>query len=280
MAIESFPPTDPDQPEPDTRPLLNRATQQLYPMGELFGIITVSAAMSDRSGKMVRPDGMTPATALLSADWESLRGFAELLDKNALKKAAGKFGFNRNFLFRDLIVANSEYPVSSRNGQPSSAASFLSDEAYITPMHMCLISAAIADNGIMREPYLLRSVRSASGGSVLSAGPSAALNVCASDEAQFLSSLMKSMVQEGTAGSAAAVPGLDIRGMAGCSLSADSGPQQEFAWFTGFCADPEYPYAVCVLIEDSAGSSSGENAAASTAGNIFSWIRDHRDKLQ
>lgn len=304
LAMISLPSVDPDA-QTDHLPdsvWWNRATQGLYPPGSTFKIVTSYAAMDNWADALTRSIDCTGS--LFVTDAFSVRDFAGSvhgrltlkqaflkscnttyasvalsLGDDALRKAAENFGFNKNFLFRDLVVYNSEYP-SGRQSAPELAASGYGQSSLLaSPMHMCLISAAVANGGVMPEPYVLKSVVSASGGSVPLSAPSNVLTVCTPDQADRLSSLMKAVVQEGGSGSSASVSGLDIRGKTGTSESGLSEYRTNYAWFTGFCADDDLPYALCILVEDIPDGETGGTVSAPIAKDIFIWLREHRDQV-
>ena len=80
-----------------------------------------------------------------------------------LRAAAESFGFNENFLFDELVVYNSIYPTDNRTLYEVAASGIGQSAIVATPMHICLISAAIANGGNMPEPLLIREVRTPAG---------------------------------------------------------------------------------------------------------------------
>lgn len=305
LAMVSLPTTDPDAVSEDVPDSLwwNRATQGLYPPGSTFKIVTACAALENLPDALTRVyecTGSLPVSdtfsvkdfsgaihgkqtlkqAFMKSCNTTFASIALSLGDDVLRNTAEKFGFNTNFLFRDLVVYNSEYPASRQSGAELAATGYGQSALLVSPMHMCLISAAIANNGVMPEPHLLKTVVSASGSTVLSSSPTSVLTVCDSSYAEQLSLLMKSVVQEGGSGSAAAVSGLDIRGKTGTSESGPEGNRINYAWFTGFCADRNLPIAICVLVEDIPDGETGGTIAAPIAGDLFAWMNDHRDQLQ
>ena len=88
---------------------------------------------------------------------------ALLLGDAALRKTAEQFGFNDNFLFRDVVVENSTYPTKNRTNLEIAWSGDGQSQVSATPLHMCMVAAAVANDGVMMEPRLLSRVESPSG---------------------------------------------------------------------------------------------------------------------
>jgi len=303
LALISLPSFDPDQASAESiaaldNPYWNRATQALYPPGSTFKIVTSAAALEKLPGVAERTFECGGSLALsetftvhdfqhavhgsLSLDQAFLRScnvtFASLaleMGNAALKQTAERFGFNQNFLFRDLVVYNSVYPTSEQSREELAATGYGQSSLVVTPLHLCLISGAIAHDGRMMEPRLLKKVTSQSGGTVLSFSTAEAQTVCSSSVAQRISQMMKNVVQGGGSGSQAAVTTLDVRGKTGTSESTSQGQKINYGWFTGFNAQKDLPFAVCVLVEDIPEGETGGTTAAAIAREIFTWLKNH-----
>ena len=201
------------------------------------------------------------------------------LGDSALRSEAEKFAFNRNFLFRDIVVYNSRYPSSSQSPETLAASGYGQSSLLATPMHLCLISAAVANGGQMPEPRLLKQVTNSAGTRLLSFSSAPAGTVCSRNVADRLSEMMKSVVQGGGSGFRAQVPTLDVRGKTGTAVSTADGRQVNYGWFTGFNAQKDLPVAVCILVEDIADGETGGTTAALVARDVFSWFRSHPDVI-
>ena len=79
------------------------------------------------------------------------------------RKTAEQFGFNDNFLFRDVVVENSTYPTKNRTNLEIAWSGDGQSQVSATPLHMCMVAAAVANDGVMMEPRLLSRVESPSG---------------------------------------------------------------------------------------------------------------------
>ena len=68
-----------------------------------------------------------------------------------LGNTAEEMGFNRNFMFSDLIVYNSKLPHRRPERRGSGVVGHRSGARTATPMHMALIAATIANRGVMER---------------------------------------------------------------------------------------------------------------------------------
>ncbi|MEG2702410.1 MAG: penicillin-binding transpeptidase domain-containing protein, partial [Clostridia bacterium] len=179
------------------------------------------------------------------------------------------FGFNDNFLFRDVVVENSVYPTKNRNDVEVAWSGVGQSQVAATPLHMCMIAAAVANGGVMMEPRLVMQVESPSGVKRITSTQKEYRRACSPEIAAKLGLYMKDVVKSGT-GTRAAVNGLTIAGKTGSAESAADGRAVTHAWFAGYIADEKYPYACCVLVEE---GDSGGSVAAPIAANIFSYLK-------
>ena len=298
----SVPTYDPDAPmdsvkaDPD-QPFWNRVTQGLYPPGSTFKIVTAAAALEkipdaltytvDCDGALELSDGITihdfqqevhQTVGISDAFRLSCNPFfaslALRIGDRDLRSVASSFGFGTNFLFRDLVVENSVYPLSEQKGFALATSGIGQSGITATPMHICLISASIANGGSMPEPQLIREVRSPAGRTVSSLKPSVFRKTCTEEIATKISGFMKRTVQDGGSGWRAAVSGMDIRGKTGTAESTVQGTPVNYGWFTGFNADPALPYALCILVEDIPDGQTGGTTSAVIAADAFRTVRD------
>lgn len=280
-----------------SKPFWNRATQGKYPPGSTFKLIVTAAALSSLPGINERFFTCTGAFAVDSEhiihdfageihNHLNLRTafrvscnpvFASLateIGDAALRKQAEKFGFNDNFLFRDLVVENSSYPEEATTKSALAQNGIGQGQLLVTPLHLCMISAGIANNGTAAEPRLLREVQSSAGTERLEWSAEIYRKICSENIAKTLQDYMKAVVQEGGSGYRAAVNGMDIRGKTGTAESSRDGIPVTHGWFTGFCMDFSHPYALCVLVEEIDDGQSGGTSAALIAKDIFEYLKN------
>lgn len=301
LALVSLPNFDPDKvdesvtSDPGT-PFWNRAVRGLYPPGSTFKIITASAALNQLPG--IRSESFD-CTGSISVDnshtIHDFQGevhgnltlkdafrlscnpcFADLAlrlgDRN-LRNEAECFGFNDNFLFTDLVVENSRYPIGERSAVELAASGIGQSSIVATPLHMALITAGIANNGVIQEPHLVKEISNASGRVLKNYSPTVYKTACTPEIAEELKSFMRSVVQNGGSGWRVNLTGMDICGKTGTAQSSVNGQPVTYGWFIGFNADKELPYALCVLVEDIADGEAGGTTSALVAADIFKYLK-------
>ena len=308
LAEVSLPCFDPDHADEASlaaldHPYWNRVTQGLYPPGSTFKIVTAAASLeriNDAADRTFTCTGSLPVTDSFSVrDFNnSAHGqvklreaflhscnsvFAALaleMGDSALRASAERFGFNQNFLFRDLVVYNSSYPTHDRTREAVAASGYGQSALTLTPMHLCLIGAAVANNGVMPEPRLLRLVKTSSGTTVLRFTSASVRRVCREDTARQLKAMMKDVIQSGGSGSQASVSQMDVHGKTGTAESTLNGAAVNYGWFVGFSGREDLPVAVCVLVEGIPDGETGGTVAAPIARDILTYIRNHPEVLE
>ena len=298
LALVSLPVYDPQNITDVVRqstqhPYWNRAVQSTLPPGSTFKIITAVAMLENMADAQTHTFTCTGATQVMErfitdygndqhGEISLARAFrlscnntfaqaALTIGDEALRKTAENFGFNDNFLFRDLVVENSSYPTKNRNAFEIAWSGAGQSKVVATPLHMCMISAAIANEGVMMEPRLLSRVQSSAGVVRLRYSPKVYRTACSPQTAQIIEGYMKDVVKSGT-GTRARVDGLTIAGKTGSAESTLDGNEVTHAWFTGYIDDARYPYAVSVLVEE---GGTGGSVAAPVAQKIFEYLRDN-----
>lgn len=278
------------------QPFWNRATQSVFPPGSVFKLITAASALENIRGVT---EAELPCTGGLTVDGQAIRDFggashgavtlrraltvscnnafaslALSLGDEALRKTAEDFGFNDNFLFRDLVVENSVYPTKNRTNFEIATSGFGQSAIVASPMHLCMVGAAIANGGVMMEPRLLRDVSSYAGVQRVTLQSREYRRALTAAQAETISGYMQAVVKGGT-GSRAAVDGLDVRGKTGSAESSVDGKDVTYGWFVGFLREDDLPFAVCVLVEDIADGDGGGSTAAPIAADIFRYLKAH-----
>lgn len=280
------------------KPFFNRAVQGLYAPGSTFKIVTTASALenfSDATTRAFQCTGQLQAGLRLITDAGTdleagkitshgqlnlLRAFqvscnntfASLaldLGDSALRKTAENFGFNDNFLFRDLVVENSSYPTENRNEGELAWTGAGQSALTASPLHMCMITAAVANDGVMMEPRLVRSAVSQTGHVRMEYSSRVYRNVMTEGQAAVLQEYMRAVVTGGT-GTAAAISGVKVCGKTG---SAEKDNQADTnAWFVGYLDEEASPYAIAIVVEDAGG---GGSVAAPMARQIFTWMLEN-----
>jgi peptidoglycan glycosyltransferase len=281
--------------------LVNRAIAgNLYPPGSTFKLITSAAALS--SGAYT-PASQLPGPAMLKLpqttvglrndDGEPCDGgtislanalkiscntaYAGLglkLGPAALAAQAQKFGFDSS-LHIPLTVSPSTFPANAN--PPQTAQSAIGQfEVRVTPLQMAMVSAAIANQGLLMKPNLIKDVLSSNLQVIDKPGPSVLGRAISPQVAADLTSMMEGVVTGGT-GTRAQIDGVRVAGKTG---TAQHGQQNgkflpPHAWFTAFAPADDPKVAVAVVVEDGGGlgdAASGGRVAAPIAKAVIQAV--------
>jgi peptidoglycan glycosyltransferase len=272
LAAVSQPTFDPNTLESDwpqlqldtDNPMLNRATQGLYPPGVVFETLTLAAILeeglatpttvfTDELGVVldVEPPiscpGDPPETQFTLAEaytWPCSVLFARLgleLSGEQLADYATKLGIGRPV---DLPLDVSSGQILERGvwTQLTAARTAMGrGEVLVTPLEMAWAMATIANDGLQMPPRLVLEV---DGEPV--APTTAPRQALSPDTAQQIQHVMAQSYAVGQR--QAALPQADLAGRAG---TADSGlPGAPYhAWFVGFAPADQPQYAIAVIVE-------------------------------
>ena len=138
-------------------------------------------------------------------------------------------------------------------------------DTLITPMHMAMITAAIANDGLLMTPRFLDRTENYTGAAVVERYPVTEYgSLMTAQEAGLLKEYMRSAVEDGTASALKS----DTYTAAGKTGTAEysSDKSKSHAWFTGYVTGDKPDLAVCILIE---GVGSGSEYAVPVARKIF-----------
>jgi peptidoglycan glycosyltransferase len=134
----------------------------------------------------------------------------------------------------------------------------------ITPLHLNMITSAIANGGMLMKPYLVDYVENVDGAVVKQFNPDSYKRLMTTEEASALTEMMHEVVESGT--------GTKLSGLsysaAGKTGSAEysSVKTDSHAWFTGFAPVENPEICVTIIIE---GAGSGGDYAVPIAKRIF-----------
>jgi peptidoglycan glycosyltransferase len=132
----------------------------------------------------------------------------------------------------------------------------------VSPFHMALVAAAIANEGTLMQPYLVDSVRDSMGVTIHKAAQVSWQRATTPAIAAIIKEGMIAAVEDGTA-RAARLPGMQVAGKTG-SAQNPHGPTH--AWFIGFAPAEQPAIAVAVVLEN---AGAGGAVAAPIAGQLM-----------
>jgi penicillin-binding protein A len=249
-------------------PLSNRAAREIYPPGSTFKLVTTAAALADGKtpdSTVESPDRLKlPGTRVYLSNSTNCGGtkitiaqalkvscntaFANLgleVGASKLRDQAQRFGFDRRHL-ADLGGVASQFPDKLNEAQLALSSIGQYDVA-ASPLQMAMVSAAIANDGVLMDPFVVSSVRSADLKPIETHKQQELSTAMTPDNARELQQMMVQVVDQGT-GQNARIPGVEVAGKTG---TAQSDPKRKpFAWFTSFAPADDPAVAVAVIIED------------------------------
>lgn len=267
--------------------LLNRATQGLYPPGSTFKIVTALEYVREKPGTWngyryqcngSYRQGNSKISCYHGANHGSVNfqssfakscnaSFANIgmqLDKERFEKTLDDLLFGRD-LPLTLLHAKSSVEISDEmTADDMMQTSIGQGKTQITPMHLNMITCAIANDGRLMKPYVIDHVENDAGNVVKSFKPSAYGYLMTQEESEILRDLMVNVVENGTA---TKLKGLDYTA-AGKTGSAEYNNVKgdSHAWFTGFAPADDPEVCVTIVIE---GAGSGGDYAVPIARRLF-----------
>lgn len=271
----------------DSSILVNRVSQGLYPPGSTFKILTALEYIRENpdsyedyeykcNGSFTKGDstircyhGTNHGTIdfLTSFAKSCNSSFANIgmdLNRTEFSKTLNTLLFNQN-LPVDFVSNPSKINVSDNISDGSMIqASIGQGTTQMSPLHLAMITATIANNGEMMVPYMIERVETANGTTIKRFAPESLGQLIEQEDALILQELMISVVEEGT-GTRLQSENYKAAGKTGSAEFSNS-TSESHAWFTAFSYDTEHPIQVTVIVE---GGGSGGEYAVPIARQIF-----------
>ncbi|HJW50361.1 MAG TPA: penicillin-binding transpeptidase domain-containing protein [Candidatus Limnocylindria bacterium] len=267
--------------DPD-KPLINRATQGLYPPGSTFKIITGAAALEN---------GVDPSRKVRVDDpWQADRSWGTYFVRSSSRAhgdytMADAFRLSENIYFAKIgleiggqkiaeyaqrfgIGSLTRCDIPSGKGQLSRTGALdrptlIADTSYgqgellVSPLQMALVAASIGMGGVMPTPHYATEVRDAEGHAIRVIAPGPSGQVIGLETARALTTMLVGAVEgPGAFAFAAKIPGVRVAGKTGSAENPSGAPH---GWFVGFAPAEAPTVAVAILLENS--PRGGEDAA-------------------
>lgn len=278
------------------KPLNNRAIgPTTYPPGSVFKIVTAAAYLEENGGEATQ-DVPTDATFQLPNSSAILhnpgRGscgptdtgpltyafahscnttFAQLalsVGTDALAQKAKDFGFDSQ-LDTPLRVAAST--TGTIGDQAQLAMSGIGQyEVRVTPMQMAMVASAVANNGSLMQPQLIKTIRDADLSAISTPAPRELSRPMSAQTAATIKTLMEGVVTDGT-GKPAAISGVKVAAKTGTAQTGNE--SHAHAWIVAFAPADDPQIAVAVLVENGGDAGSAADGGR-TAGPIAKRVME------
>lgn len=304
LCMVSKPDFDPETIEEDwdtitadteTGTLVNRVSQGTYAPGSTFKILDTIEFMQEDSSN---PDNFTfDCPGYVTIDGETITCYhwevhghldfqgafakscnsafatigAEYLDRTSWANTLNTLGFGQEIPF-ELPMATSSYTLdASTSTKEVMQLAIGQGETLMTPLHLNMITMAIANGGTMYVPYLVDTVRTAQtdqnpeGRIITQNEPTVYLeNAIDSSICEAIREDMRAVVEYGTA-TKILERSYDAAGKTG-SAEYISDSSESHAWFTGFAPYEDPEVAITVIVE---GAGSGGAEAVPVARDVL-----------
>ena len=279
------------------QPLLNRTTQELYPPGSTFKVVTATAALdsgkitpetvidasspknisgvplSNAGGEQFGPISATDAlTNSVNTYWAQV---GERIGRGTLVEYMKRYGFyedpqldypDEQMIPSGIINGDGDYVDDGFDaGRVAIGQGGLEGEIRAGPLQMAEVAATVANGGRLMKPRLTDRIVRKDGRIKEKIQPDLQAVVMKPETADQLTNMMSRVVEEGT-GTAAALAGVRVAGKTG---TAEVGANREFTqpWFIGFAPVEDPRMAVAVTVERTTGQ--GGTVAAPIAKSVL-----------
>jgi peptidoglycan glycosyltransferase len=282
-------------------PLVNRATQGLYPPGSTFKVVTTAAALESNRfspdsrfydpgyctvyGKRVNnfdteaPFGnLTLAQGLQHSVNSVFCNIGKALGAKRILDQAKKFGFYErppletpdSERYPSGLYRNHELWYPKRDSDVDAGRmAFGQERMLVTPLQMAMVAGGVGNAGIVMRPWVVEKIVSPQGKTVSRTRRERLSRAVGPVHAREIEDMMVSVVQAGT-GTAAQIPGFRVGGKTGTAETGRDGVNT--TWFIAF-AGPEGSrpeVAVAVALENQ--SLTGGATAAPIAKQVMEAI--------
>ncbi len=281
----------------ENKPLVNRSSQEVYPPGSTFKLVTAAAALTsgeyapdslvkggteltfpsgqplpNTGGSNCGGDRITLTQALMVSCNVAFGWLGLQIGEEAVYEQARAFGFGDSYLADLPRQAVSRLPEDDLEPVFLAYSSIGQYEVAATPLQMSMVAAGIANGGTVMRPYLVDEVRAPDLTVLDKTSPEDYREAVSSSVARDLTEMMVEVVDQGT-GATAQIPGIKVAGKTGTAQSQADRPN--YAWFVSFAPADDPKVAVAVLVEDAGVASnaiSGSGLAAPIAKAVMEAV--------
>ncbi len=267
--------------------LVNRATQGLYPGGSTFKIITTLEYLREHMEDYGTYEFSCPGHfekdgqvincyhGISHGEVDLKQSFADSCNSSYANISTGLNRKKFEETCKELLF-NTELPLSLSYKQsyvPINQNSDLEEvmqtaigqgKTQVTPIHMAMITSAIAKDGVLMKPYVVEQIENYNRDVIREYKPDTYGRLMSTEEAEILQSFMKEVVQSGT-GTKLKGAAYEAAGKTG-SAEYSTDKSESHAWFTGYATMGTKSVTVTIVVE---GAGSGGEYAVPMAKRIF-----------
>lgn len=171
----------------------------------------------------------------------------------------------------DLPTGVSSYDLTeSTSTEDVTQLSIGQGSTLMTPMHLNMVTAAIANGGTIHKDQIIASIKTGTGTVISQTQPEDYRTVMSAEVAAKMREMMRDVVEEGTATKLSSRP-YNPCGKTG-SAEIVTGQSTSHAWFTGFAPEENPEIAITVIVE---GAGSGGVSAVPVARSVMDEYFDY-----
>lgn len=249
--------------------LLNRSTNGLYTPGSTFKLFTLYEFIKENSdyssysfeckGKFEYDGAKISCASVKSHGLQDLKtSFA-----NSCNGSFVNIGLKLNIdSFKttcESLLFNSELPLDFNykkskfilDGTSSSfdimQTSMGQGKTLVTPIHLCMIASAIANDGVLMKPYMITKIENQNNKVIDEYLPQTYKRLFRQDDSKLLSEFLRSVVTNGT-GKKLLSDSYEAYGKTGTAQINDG--SQSNSLFMGYAKSEDKTIAICVVMED------------------------------
>ncbi|MFG2559943.1 peptidoglycan D,D-transpeptidase FtsI family protein [Streptomyces sp. NPDC048496] len=248
--------------EDKSKPLANRPLRETFPPGSTFKILTAAAALENGVVTDVdaASDAVSPYPLPLSSNRISSEAGDAVCNKASMKTAmqhscnnvfldaaskvgadkmretAEKFGFNSDVYsdeFGDMLATRSLYPTGL--DKPGTALTGMGQGSLTsTPMQMAMVTAALANDGKLMQPYLVEELRGPDVSLLEKHEPKLKSQAVSEGTAKKVQEMMEFTAKEGSA-QRALIDGVTVGGKTGTAQrGVNVKDKVPYGWFVSY----------------------------------------------
>jgi penicillin-binding protein 2 len=272
-------------------PLLNRATQGLYAPGSVFKIVTASAALSEgvvyEQTRFYCPGSYTIGNRTFRCWKKGGHGLlnlhqaivqscdvyfyhvAEKLGIDRLAKYIEGFGFGgpTGIALNEKtgIAPSREWKLNTLKKPWYMGETIVTSigQGYlsVSPLQIALMTASIANGGVLLKPQIVKKVTAPDGKVLLNISPEENARIPVNEDAiSVIMKALKGVVNEpGGTGWASRIDNIEVAGKTGTAQvialnsNSDKASHKDHAWFTSYAPADNPEIAVTVIVEHGGG---------------------------